>query len=157
MKNKGAGARIAWSINSKKTFHELSLLFEDEKLERLEFEDGERARELALEKYKIAKTGCRHLQISSTNNLEKFTIETNAFIASNFDTDQALIFLQESESRGVYRTSRNALVKHSTRILTYDGNCIQLASKNLEHGILLDLEEISDNQTWYESYYWRTH
>ncbi|MCY1292762.1 hypothetical protein D9M70_420010 [compost metagenome] len=156
MKNKGAGARIAWSINSKKTFHELSLLFEDEKLERLEFEDGEIARELVLEKYNTAQTSQKHLLISSTNNFEKFTIETKIFIESNFNTDQALIFLQKSESRGVYRTNRSALAKYSTRVLAYDGDCIQLTSKNLETGILLDIEKLSSDLAWYESYYWST-
>ncbi|MCY1354540.1 hypothetical protein D9M68_271780 [compost metagenome] len=150
----GAGARISWSINSRKALYELSLLLEGEQLERLEFEDGERLREIALEKYKSAQTNCKESEILRTSNLEKFKLETEAFIKSKITTDQAFIFLQRSESRGIYKTNRKTLEKYSVRILIYDGNCVQITSENLESGILLDLEKVSNNLTWYESYYW---
>lgn len=154
MGNRGVGAQIAWSIESKRVLSDLAKIFHGSTFERINFEEGEALRNIVLDTYARA-------QKKGTIRAERFGDRDELALAIRqrmnvLPSDDVMnIFLQDSERKGVYRTTRRVLAKCAVDLLVYDGSCIFFASNNGREGYLLDYESDATNQAPFEMEQWQ--
>jgi hypothetical protein len=155
MVNSRAGARAAWSIESRKVSADLSKLFGERAISRLEFEEGEVAREAVMLAYKVVakKRATKVGRFPDTTALSKAVRRTQL---SSQPTDPLLLFLQASERRGVYRASRGSFVDRAATLLEYDGDSVLVASADGLEGFLLDYDLSAPHDERYELEHWDT-
>ena len=140
MIRKGVGARVAWSIESRQVENDLANLLRGHPVERLEFEDGESRRELVLNAYRLAgDIGTRTVQRFFDD--ATFAEAVSRVLSRRPAEERLDIFLQDSERKGVYRATAKAVSECASKLLSYDGNSVLVATEDARHGVLLDLEE----------------
>lgn len=153
MANKGAGARAAWSAASKGVLADLSKLLGERPIRRLEFDDGERARDVVMQAYGEAGRlgGISRQSFSSLDALGKAVRKLQL---SSEPMEELLLMLQRPEQSGVYKASRGSLVINAPALLKYDGDTILIASCDGAAGFLLDYESDAPRAGQYELEYW---
>jgi len=109
-------------------------------LELLEFDEGESRRETAFAAYVAAReTGT--VTVQRFLDFRKFAEAVRHLLAQRPADEKLDIFVQDSERKGVYRSTAEAVGEFAAKLLSYDGNSILIAAENADHGWLLDLEE----------------
>jgi hypothetical protein len=153
MNGKGVGARIAWSIKSKQVLADLVRVFEEAVIERLDFEMGEEVNLCVLDSYAHAKQDAK-LVNQHFSNRDELAAAVNDLLALKVRSQQFLLFLQDTERRGVYRTTRSAVQTHAVDVLNYDGSCVYFSSPDCTEGFLLDYDADAPDREQYEMEYW---
>lgn len=147
----GAGAKVAWHVASRTVHDELRDMFGTDEIHRLSFEEGEAARKAVLSAYKA----CQRMGTVYGQRFDekgKLRLCAGAEIAKRLSGD-LIIFLQDSEQKGVYRSGQQAVLRRLIDLLQYDGSCIFLSDQSLAAGVLLDYES-DDVDSQYELEAW---
>lgn len=155
MTTESAGAKIRWSIESKRVFTDLRHILAGSPIELLSFESG-----IAEEGSMTQRLYLERAQGSSIRNFflkPEELIESIGTALAAVPSHQGLTFvLKESIQTGVYRTSKQAVLVHAFDVLNYDGDTFFAATLDLSHGLLLG-RELDDKQgtVELEIEYWR--
>jgi hypothetical protein len=153
MANKGAGARIAWSIESNRVKKDLIGLMRGHLIVLLEFAEGESRRDAALSAYSAAgKTGS--LAVRKFDDFKALSQAVRGALVHRPPEEPLDIFLQDSERKGVYRSNVEAVMQCAIDLLIYDGDAVLISSEDASHGILLDREEDGQGSTTFEFECW---
>jgi hypothetical protein len=147
----GAGAKASWHAQSQKVFEDMRRLFAPYQVEKVDFEVGETARACILASYERCKNDSAIVkkQFSSVVKMQDMAALE---IERRLD-DNLYVFIQDSESKGVYRSSAKAISQRLSDLLKYDGNTVFVAGAAGTAGVLVDYEEDSV-QTPYELEAW---
>src|SRR5947209_4693882 len=104
MVRNGVGARIAWSIESKRIKNYLSDVMRGHPLELLEFDKSESKRVAAFQAYVAAReTG--KIAVQRFFDFPTFAEAVRGLLAQRPAGDRLDIFLQDSQRKGVYRAT----------------------------------------------------
>lgn len=153
MVSKGVGARVAWSIESKRIKSDLADVLRGHLLELHEFDEGESRREAALNAYAAArKTGS--VTVQRFADIAMFTEAVSRALIHRPAGELLDIFLQDSERKGVYCTTLEAVRECAPKLLGYDGNSVLIATEDAGHGVLIDLEEGAQGPVVFELENW---
>ncbi|MBB3284579.1 hypothetical protein [Mitsuaria sp. BK037] len=140
MVRKGVGARIAWSIESKRIKSDLADVMSGHLLDLHEFDEGESRREAALDAYATArKAGA--VTVQRFADVATFAEAVRRTLVHRTAGELLDIIFQDSERKGVYRSTVEAVSECAPKLLGYDGNSVLVATADAGHGVLLDLEE----------------
>jgi hypothetical protein len=137
METEGVGARIAWKLKSVQALLELKELLGEDKVERLGYDLGRAQIEFLNSSYGAAKdTGLLEVNSVASRGLLGFTA-SEAAVSLNIP-NPALLFLQNSDQRGVYRVDLRAVLIRLADVLEYDGDSICITADGGVRGILVD-------------------
>lgn len=152
MGTEGAGARIAWKIQSEKVFRELEGLLGTGTLERLNYELGRDLDRLLQQSYARAKSldtvDCKDIVSRARVNFSAAEA-----VSSLRMPDTALLFLQDSVTRGVYKVDLPSLLRRLLNVVDYDGNAICISSFDISKAILVD-KDTSTAEALYQIESW---
>lgn len=140
MSHKGVGARIAWSIESKRVLKELLRLLGGREIQLEEFAEGERHRQAALASHAFAREQ-RGLKTASFVDRNSFAEAVQQSLRRWNPADRLILFLQDSERKGVYVLKQVELMDSALQLLIHDGSCIYFTSADGSQGALLDIEQ----------------
>jgi len=152
MPSRGAGARAAWLVGSRKTLVDLERIFAGDVLEKVDFEAGELAREEAMSVYQQARRN-NSVSVKRFSDIRRLRLATIEEAISKFTAD-VNIFLQDSERKGVFRASAQSLARHAAELLQYDGSSFFASSFDGKKGILLDYDADASKGKQYELEVW---
>lgn len=153
METKGVGARIAWSIESKRVLTELAEILGGHDLQLLDYEEGEVRRKALLADYAVARDN-GSLAAKSFGDAASFKRAVDQTLAQGSSNDLFDMLLQDSERKGVYRFAREDLAEYATRLLSYDGSSILAATLDGRHGVLLDVDDAGGGLVTFELESW---
>jgi hypothetical protein len=153
MSHKGVGARIAWSIESKRVLKDLVNLLGRHPVELVEFAEGEALRQATLESYAKARTQ-GDLKVNGFADSASFSEAIRREIQRWNPSERLTVFLQDSERKGVYAVAQAALTEGGFELLSYDGNCVFLVSAGNAHGLLLDIEQAAGGAAVFQLESW---
>jgi hypothetical protein len=153
MVRKGVGARIAWSIESKRIKSDLADVLRGHLLELHEFDEGESRREAALIAYAVARK-MGSVIVQRFADVASFTEAVSRALVHRPAGELLDIFLQDSERKGVYRSTVAAVSECAPKLLGYDGNSVLITTEDAGHGVLLDLEAGAQGSAVFELENW---
>jgi hypothetical protein len=94
------------------------------------------------------------LEVQRFANTKSLAKAVRDFLAADSNAGEWQVFLQDSESRGVYRVGAPTIAAHAADLLVYDGSCVFFGTETGTAGFLVDYETDAAG-VCYELEYWR--
>ncbi|MBQ0942263.1 hypothetical protein KAK07_02820 [Ideonella sp. 4Y16] len=143
-----AGARIAWTAQSRRALAQLTRLLAPYTPRRFEQAEGQLLQQQITARYQRAQSE-GHLLAQTLPRWEALASALNSVLASLPQSQLShrwILLPQDAEVRGVFDLPIDALPERAAALLRWDGNTVLLAAPSLDHGVLLDCSVEDDDR-----------